>query len=356
MISLVLVAHRSSRWLPGAVESFRAEAATLGVPAEVVVVEQSEDVEEAARAEVARPERFLIRENRGYAAGLNAGMAAASGEILLLGNPDVRFHPGSLGALLAGLEEGWDVVGPQFVLAGWLFPPADVQTPGEELRRYFASRSARFWDLHHRREARRWAAVWESPAPVEAPALSGALVAVRAETAARIGPWDEGYFLYFEETSWLRRARAMGRQLAVVPAARVEHAWGHAAGREPAAAHFGPSRRRYYEHSFGLLGTAIANLRLDVSPLDPPAFAAAEAARFRQRALWLLSPSPLGFPAAGLWSESLPLEEIRGFSRACPQCASLVLIAYDARAGRRLGIWRVEAAAVQRGDDRPYAV
>lgn len=355
MISLVLVAHRSSRWLPGAVDSFRAEAAGLGLAAEAVVVEQSEDAQEAARAEAVRAERFLVRENRGYAAGLNAGIAAASGEVLLLGNPDVRFLPGSLKPLLAALEEGWDVVGPQFVLAGWLFPPADPQTPGEELRRYLASRSARFWERHLRREARRWAAVWESPAPVEAPALSGALLAVRAETAARIGPWDEGYFLYFEETGWLRRARAMGRQLALVPAACVEHAWGHAAGTG-LSPHFGTSRRRYYEHSFGLLGMAIANLTLDVSPLDPPPFAVAEAARFRQRALWLLSPSPLGFPAAGLWSEGLPLEEIRGFSKACPECASLVLIAYDARAGRRLGAWRVQAADVQGGDDRPYAV
>jgi GT2 family glycosyltransferase len=355
VISLVLVAHRSSRWLPGAVDSFRAEAAALGIPAEVVVVEQSEDPEEAARAEAARPERFLVRQNRGYAAGLNAGMAAATGEILLLGNPDVRFHPGSLGPLLAALEDDWDVVGPQFVLAGWLFPPADAQTPGEELRRYLASRSVRFWESHLRREARRWAAVWESPAPVEAKTLSGALIAVRAETAARIGSWDEGYFLYFEETAWLRRARALGMSLAVVPEARVEHAWGHAAG-PGLSSHFGASRRRYYEHSFGLFGMAIANLTLDVSPLDPPAFEAAEAARFRQRALWLLSPSLLGFPAAGLWSEGLPLEEMRGFSRACPECASFVLIAYDARAGRRLGAWRAQAAAIRRGDDRPYAV
>lgn len=355
MISLVLVAHRSSRWLPGAVDSFRAEAAHLGVAAEVVVVEQSEDAEEAARAEAVRPERFLVRANRGYAAGLNSGIAAASGEVLLLGNPDVRFLPGSLGALLAALEEGWEVVGPQFTLASWLFPPADPQTPGEELRRYLASRSARFWERHHRREARRWAAVWESRAPVEAQTLSGALVATRAETAARIGPWDAGYFLYFEETSWLRRARAMGMSLAVVPGARVEHEWGHSAGPELAAPHFGPSRRRYYEHSFGVLGMAIASLTLDVSPLDPPAFAA-EAARFGQRALWLLSPSPLGFPAAGLWAEGPPLEEIGEFSKAFPKCASLVLIAYDARAGRRLGAWRLEAATVQGGDARPYAV
>ncbi|HVR99357.1 MAG TPA: glycosyltransferase, partial [Thermoanaerobaculia bacterium] len=252
MISLVLVAYRSSNHLPAAIQSFRDEAARLGRPAEVVVVEQSEDADEEARVRELAPDSLLVRPNRGYAAGLNAGIAAASGAVLLLANPDVRFLPGSLGALLDALDAGWDVAGPQFELAGWLFPPADVQTPLEELRRWLAGRWTRQRFL--RREVRRWRRVWESAGPVAVETLSGALLAVRRETAARVGPWDEGYFLYFEETDWLRRARRRGLRAAVVPAARIEHAWGHAAEPGRYAARFDQSRRRFYARHFGPAG------------------------------------------------------------------------------------------------------
>ena len=75
-VSLVVVCHRSSRVLPHCVESFRREAGSVGVDTEVVVVEQSEDgEEERAVAEVAA-DRVMVRRNRGYAAGLNAGRDA----------------------------------------------------------------------------------------------------------------------------------------------------------------------------------------------------------------------------------------------------------------------------------------
>ncbi len=336
MISLILVAHHSSGRLLGAVESFRAEAGALGLPCEVLVVEQSEDAEEIAQVAGQAPDRLLVRPNRGYAAGLNAGIAAAAGEVLLLANPDVVFGPGSLAALLAALEAGWDVVGPQFALAGWRFPPADEQTPGEELRRFAASRGGAAWDRFLRREVRRWRRVWESPAPVAVAALSGALLAVRAATAARIGAWDEGYFLYFEENDWLLRARRLGMRLAVAPAARVEHAWGHAAGPGRTAEHFGRSRRRYFAGHFGWRGRAVARLGLGSSPLTPGPFPPLSV----PPALWLLSPSPLGFPAAGRWSPTPPVEEVAAFTAACSHCAALTLIAYDPQAERQLGTWK----------------
>jgi len=337
LISLILVAHHSSDRLPGAIESFRAEARGLNLSSEVLVVEQSEDPEEAVQVAALAPDRLLVRPNRGYAAGLNAGIAAAAGEVLLLGNPDVVFSPGTLAALLAALEAGWDVVGPQFSLAGWLFPPADEQTPGEELRRFAASRGIASWDRFLRREVKRWRRVWESPAPVAVEALSGALLAVRADTAARVGSWDEGYFLYFEENDWLRRARRLGMRLAVVPAARVEHAWGHAAEPGRTAEHFGRSRRRYFAGHFGWRGRAVARLSLGSSPLDPRPFPPAAAP---PPALWLLSPAPLGFPAAGRWSSVPPVAEVAAFTAACSHCAALTLIAYDPHAGRQLGTWK----------------
>lgn len=298
-VSLVLVTHRSAAVVPAAVASFRREAATPGVAAEVVVVDHTEDPEEERRLGELAPDRLLSPPNRGYAAGLNAGIAAATGEVLLLANPDVELAPGSLGALLAALAAGWDVVGPQVFLGDFLFPPAEVQTPGEELRRWLAATSLARRRRHLRRRVGRWRRVWEATAPAAAVALSGALLAVGAEAAARVGPWDEGYFLYFEEDDWLRRAARVGLALAQVPAARVRHAWGHAARPGGAGDPFAAARRRYYRRWFGAVGSCVARLP---SPSPPPPAASLPPEPELPAdpdLLWLVSPSPLGFPAAG---------------------------------------------------------
>jgi GT2 family glycosyltransferase len=301
-VSLVLVAHRSSSVLPAAVAAFRREAAACALPAEVVVVEQSEDDEEARRAAESGPDRLVQRPNRGYAAGVNAGIEAARGELLLVGNPDVVLAPGSLSALVAALRAGWDVVGPRFELAGALFPPADVQTPAAELARLRAMRSRAAWTRYVRRELRRWRSLWDADGPTAVPALSGALLVFSAALARRIGPWDEGYFLYFEETEWLRRARRAGARLAVVPEAGAGHRWGHSASPALWAEEFTRSRRRYYRLCHPLLGRLVLRIpQVSLPPPEPWSWVE-EPAAWR----WLLSPSPAGFPAAQVPDGSVP--------------------------------------------------
>ena len=299
-VSLVLVTHHSSGVIEGAVASFRAEARRTGVRGEVVLVDHSEDAEELARLRQVVPDKLHVQANLGYAAGINAGVAQARGAILVVGNPDVRFIAGSLGGLLDALASGWDVAGPQFVLGDLMFSPADVQTPGEELRRWLASRSRPLWRAYFRRELRRWRQAWEASAPLAVPALSGALLAFRHEVVEKIGPWDEDYFLYFEEMEWLRRAAAAGLRIGLVPAARVEHLWGHAADPVSYGGRFLASRSRFLASEFGWTGRLAERLHVTRSPLRPQPFPGNVDGLPRGALMWLLSPTGLGLPAAGL--------------------------------------------------------
>ena len=323
-VSLVLVAHRSSEVLPAAVDSFRREAAALGLAAEVVVVEHSEDAAEAERVAASSPDVLLVRPNRGYAAGVNAGLAVARSGLLLVGNPDVELLAGSLRPLLAALDGDAEVAAPQLRLGSTLFPPAEAQTPMAELRRRRAGRSRRAWERHLRRELREWDRVWTSAGPVVVPALSGALLAFRRELAARLGPWDEAYFLYFEETDWLRRARRQGARLAVVPRAPAVHRWGHSAPPEEWEEGFAASQRRFYRKGFGRWRSRVLDVsrRLPMLERWPPVLA--------QRAdRWLLSPSPAGFPAALVEAGTLVEEAARGFCDASGR-AAVTLVGIDA--------------------------
>jgi hypothetical protein len=82
-------------------------------------------------------------------------------------------------------------------------------------------------------------------------------VAVSRATLERVGPFDEGYPLYYEENDWQRRLRAIGGALLRVGAARVVHAYNRSARLEPrAAAWFTASERRYFTTYFGARGAA----------------------------------------------------------------------------------------------------
>jgi len=299
-VSLVLVTYRSGPVVAPAVASFRRESRAAGIAGEVVIVDHSEDAAELRALSELAPDVLVARPNRGYAAGVNEGMAHATGGVAFVGNPDIVFLPGSVAALAGALAAGREIVGPQFVIAGLQFPPADGQRPRDALRRYLASRSAALWRREVRSELARWRRVWEAGEPVAVPLLSGALLAFGSAAWRRVGPWDDGYFLYFEETDWELRARRAGLRTALVPAARVEHQWGHAAALTATGAHFARSRARFLARHHGLAGRVATRLVPDRLPVRPATLPDDDAALPRGRAWWLVSPTDLGLPAVGL--------------------------------------------------------
>ncbi|MCG6949342.1 MAG: glycosyltransferase [Acidobacteria bacterium] len=341
-VSLVIVCHRSSRVLPGCVGSFRREAATAGVETEIIAVEHSEDPAELDRVRAAGVDRVLELPNRGYAAGLNAGARAATGEMLLLANPDISFFEGSLAALLDALGLGYDVVGPQFV---WdedgevLLPAAEDPAPHAELVRAVRRRSPRAWlaglPLSLDREWR----LWTADGARDVACLRGALLAVTRETLDRFGPFDEGYFLYYEETEWLWRARRRGARLALVGTSRVQHRWGHATGQNNGeVGQEERSRRRFVERNYSpvwrrVLGSGGRHHR---SPLKPIRLVQGGSPPEIENDLWLASPNPHLMPALGVVrSPSLPPDFV-DFCRAWRWVV--------ATASRPGGRWKIDRA------------
>jgi len=270
--SLIVVCHFSSGVLPRCVASYRQQASAAGVAAEVVVVEQSEDEGEAEAAADCGPDVLLRKSNRGYAAGLNAGMTEATGDVYFLANPDIEFLDGSVRALVDAVVVGADVAGPQLLWdsAGEvILPIPDDPHPMAELKRSLRRRWPGRRGLLRRVEAN-WR-VWTAEEPSEVPSIRGPLMVLSRESVRRLGPLDEGYFLYYEETEWLWRARRRGALLMLAPESRVVHRWGHATRRRGDNAEIEQrSRTRFFERNYS------APLRAVVGRLGPAAEAADE--------------------------------------------------------------------------------
>jgi GT2 family glycosyltransferase len=339
-LSLVTVTYHSSQVLPACISSFRREAEQLRLSHEIVVVDCSESEDEYRAVKATGPDQCLKRENRGYAAGINAGAEAATGKLLVLANPDIELLAGSLGSLLDGLRQGYQVVGPQLVwdLQGRLFMPApDDPGPMAELWRAMRRQWPSCWQRGLGRELERIRRVWQAPGPIAVPCLRGPALALSRETWSHLGPLDEGYFLYYEETEWLWRARRRGARLAVVGNAQVVHTWGHATNRLADRSQIEQqSQQRFYQRNYPQpVRWLLAQLQSCWS-VSSEKISGANALPERTADLWLLSPYPHLMPAGGWLGSREQLVE--------PPAALSQLTA--------VGAWNVAAASCDRGSWR----
>jgi N-acetylglucosaminyl-diphospho-decaprenol L-rhamnosyltransferase len=239
LLSAVVVNYRSAALAAGCVASLRREAAGAGVPLEVVVVDNSAEPEERSFLGALDGVRYLpLETNAGYAGGLNAGVETANGDVLLLANPDLVFSPGSLSPLLRALEmPNAGAAGPRFTWdeeGRWLLPPLWLPSPGDEVAKILArSRLGVTGPV-----LRAWHAFalpqWEASAPAAVPGLVGALVAVPRDVWLRVGPFDDRYPLYFEDTDWSVRLARERLSALLVPASRVVHFHGQSTARSSA--------------------------------------------------------------------------------------------------------------------------
>jgi N-acetylglucosaminyl-diphospho-decaprenol L-rhamnosyltransferase len=94
-----------------------------------------------------------------------------------------------------------------------------------------------------------------------------ACVLIRRAVIEQIGLLDDGYFMYFEDADYCRRARAGGWQVVHAPQLRVVHFQGSSSGINPQyidlrrrPRYYYAARARYYRNHCGQLGLVAANL------------------------------------------------------------------------------------------------
>lgn len=155
--------------------------------------------------------------NLGFAAGCNSGAETASGELLLLLNPDAVPQPGFREAIERPLAErrGW---------AAWMGLVTDeggrtVNTRGGVV--HFSGIA--------------WAGGAGEPLADPPPAgevgfASGACLAIPLETWREAGGMPAEFFLYHEDVDLSLRLRLAGGRVGIEPSARVDHDYEFAKG------------------------------------------------------------------------------------------------------------------------------
>ena len=239
-LGVVVVSYNTRDLLLECLASVKEAAA--GRSFRLVVVDNASTDGSAEAAARQHPDAVLIRNpaNYGFARACNQGMAAAGGRMILFLNSDARVSASALDAMIAAMESTPDagVVGPQLVggrgrlqNSAAAFPTLATELCNKALlRRLFPAR-------HATRFAGGGIRAVES--------VVGACMLVRREAVEQVGPLDEGYFFFLEETDWCLRMARRGWKTYVVPSARVVHLQGRSAEADPAAARIEYYRSRY---------------------------------------------------------------------------------------------------------------
>jgi GT2 family glycosyltransferase len=229
-VAVVVVSYNSAAVLPGLVASLAAGMAGLRWQLVVADNDSGDGSADLVRRLVPAATVVQMRRNAGYAAGINAAVAAAGphGAVLAL-NPDVRLEPGCVPRLLAALREpGVGIAVPQLldargaVIESMRRRPSLVRALADAV--IGADRAGRIGGLGEVvTDERSYAS------PAEPEWAEGSTQLISAECWRRCGGWDESYFLYSEETDFHLRAREAGLRIRYVPTARAVHLEGESA-------------------------------------------------------------------------------------------------------------------------------
>lgn len=215
---------------------------SLGAPSGAVVVVDN-GLSEEARAVVADAGADYVapQRNLGYAGGVNLGLGrvAPPADVLLL-NPDAELSWADVLRLQAALrvDIGLAAVAPR-------------------LRRPDGSSEPASWPVPSPRQV--WGdALGLSPRMSGPRFLTGAVLLLRAEAVAAVGPFDEDFFLYAEEADWQYRALRAGWRVAVVDNVMALHLGGATSSSATVRSeHFHRSARLFARKWYGPTGALI---------------------------------------------------------------------------------------------------
>jgi len=224
-LSIIIVSYNGREHLRKCLQSLAAHGP--GVGHEVIVVDNAsqDGSREMVAAEFPQARLLPLPKNVGFAAGANRGIGEASGEAIVLLNPDSELKEDVFDPMLAYLRGHPDI--------GILAPKLRDEDGSLQLScRRFPTFSVALFNRYslltrllprNRFSARYLLTDWDHSAIAAVDWVSGACLMARRSLFEEIGPLDEGYFMYIEDVDLCQRVHRAGYKVVYFPEAAITH-------------------------------------------------------------------------------------------------------------------------------------
>lgn len=274
-VTVVIVSYQSAALTIDCLHSIRAELDVAGIKIYVVVVDNASGDAPAISEEVEQNHWnewvsvLTAPRNGGFAYGNNVGFeyALRRGPVdyFHLLNPDTVLRAGAIAELVKFMQSCPEagIAGSSFENSdGSLWPiafrfPSVLSELAAGVQLNIVSRVLRPWVVPVPMEQKNQPIDW----------VAGASMMLRRSAVEQLRGFDEGYFLYYEETDLCLRAKRAGWSTWYVPASRVMHIAGQStkvtereARPKRLPSYLFESRRRYFVKNYGLAYFMIVDL------------------------------------------------------------------------------------------------
>jgi N-acetylglucosaminyl-diphospho-decaprenol L-rhamnosyltransferase len=192
----------------------------------VVVVDSGSSDDGAALARGWGARVVALDGNRGFGAGCNAGLELVEEPVTALVNPDVELLDGGLATLAADAARTDALLAPRLLNSDGSVQDSAHPPPGrlEGLVPALLPRPTLPRRLRERYEP------WRSDAPQAVGWAVAACLVARTDLLHRLGPFDPGAFLFYEDMELCLRARRAGVPTLLRPGVALRHRGGASVG------------------------------------------------------------------------------------------------------------------------------
>ncbi len=209
-VAVVIVNYNCIGELPGCIETL------IGSPEEpeIIIVDNASTDGSVELVERRFPSVRVVRnsENRGLAAGNNAGIATTDVPIIVMSNPDIRFNESTLREIVDCFESHprAGIVGPKMFDRN-----GTLRTSVAPLPR-----------LRDAVRGRYWSSDWPHNVEQKVGQVTEACYAARRAALSEVGGLDESFFLYWEGADLANRLRERGWETWFCPRSEAIHGGG----------------------------------------------------------------------------------------------------------------------------------
>ncbi|MDX6485881.1 MAG: hypothetical protein QOF43_1034 [Gaiellaceae bacterium] len=280
---MVVVTYNALPWLEQCLESVRGR--------ETIVIDHGSEDGTQAFVRERHPEVELVEEeNHGLAHGWNTGVARTSGRYVLLLNADAWLDEAALDALLAFADAHPEaaVVGPRL-----RYPDGRLQRSVRGFPSLWRLATEFFFLRKLAPGSRLLNAFYAGGFPHdtvrEAEVLMGAVWLVRRKAIDEVGPADDAFFLFSEETDWAYRFREAGWKILFFPGAGATHVYAASHKGQMFVENLRGQLRFLRKHRGDAYAERARTLLLVALRLRGAVFPGLRGAAYREGARWLAS-------------------------------------------------------------------